>query len=90
MVSPRPARSSLMKHWYAVEVRQLFVVLLTVIMTSCPGHSNVSELSYKCGEYHPDIVNSYVIIGGVVAGAAWYTYRLSMGSSGRLFLKLVL
>ncbi|KAF8227971.1 hypothetical protein L208DRAFT_1293919 [Tricholoma matsutake] len=46
MAPPRPARSSLMKHWFAVEA-----------------------------------IPIYVIIGGVVAGAAWYTYRLSMGSS---------
>jgi hypothetical protein len=27
-------------------------------------------------------MSSYVIIGGVVTGAAWYTYRLAMGSNG--------
>ncbi|KAG6866003.1 hypothetical protein C0991_009675 [Blastosporella zonata] len=44
MPNPRPLRSNLMKHWFAIEA-----------------------------------IPIYAIIGGIVAGAGWYTYRLAMG-----------
>jgi uncharacterized membrane protein len=87
MVPPRPARSSLMKHWYAVEVRQVIMLLFVVITTIYLGYSNVSTFCTKFENAYSHNVTSYVIIGGVVAGAAWYTYRLSMGSSGTSFLQ---
>jgi uncharacterized membrane protein len=59
------------------------MALLVVILTTCLGYSNVSSFCRKSRVTHN--VGSYVIIGGVVAGAAWYTYRLSMGSSGASF-----
>lgn len=90
MAPPRPARSSLMKHWFAVEVCRVVMPLLLVLMTICLGHSNVSTFYTEVENARSHNVSSYVIIGGVVAGAAWYTYRLSMGSSGALFLWLTL
>jgi len=36
-----------------------------------------------------DVSTSYTIIGGVVAGAGWYLYRLARGPEGRSFYTLV-
>ena len=33
-----------------------------------------------------DVSSSYTIIGGVVAGAGWYLYRLARGPEGLSFL----
>ena len=33
-----------------------------------------------------DVSTSYTIIGGVVAGAGWYLYRLARGPEGQCFL----
>jgi uncharacterized membrane protein len=40
----------------------------------------------KVESLHSHNMSSYFIIGGVVAGAGWYTYRLAMGSSGASLL----
>ena len=88
MSSPQNLRRTFMRNWFAVEVGYPCAPVLL-----CADSFFVRP--FRCEWYVLSIWKdltfafSYVIIGGVVAGASWYLGRLALGPSGASMLVAV-